>query len=104
MNKWGLQAFLYQSATQAFLQALLVDVHWGLSDRCTRQRLDAGFAVAYVALQVAATYAVAWAMSEGGAVGRYLHGLWRAGAEQLVALSEARPALSPRRPAVVQYA
>ena len=67
MSKWGLQAFLYQMPVQTLLQALLAGMHWGLlAGRCERQRLDAGFAVAFVALEVSATYLVAWLMSEEG--------------------------------------
>ena len=89
---------------QTLLQALLADVHWGLSaGRCERQRLDAGFAVGYVALQVAATYLVAWLMSEEAPVGPHVQGLWRGGAAVAVGWFESEPA-SPSRPVVMQYA
>mmetsp|Transcript_26837 Transcript_26837/g.70538 ORF Transcript_26837/g.70538 Transcript_26837/m.70538 type:complete len:147 (+) Transcript_26837:1126-1566(+) len=54
VNKWGLQIFLYQMSAQTMLQALLVDVHWGLANRCLEQPLSPSFAVFYVAIQVTA--------------------------------------------------
>lgn len=73
VNKWGLQVFLYQAPAQVVLQALLVDVHWGLANRCSEQPLAPSFAVFYVASQVFVTYLTAWIFHEGGPLGTPIH-------------------------------
>jgi hypothetical protein len=98
VNKWGLQAFLYQSPVQTLVQALFVDLRLGIATRCARQHVEAPALLLYVAAQVSCTYAVAWLMHEEGIIGRYVHWLWHQASLFAVALLEARP-FSPRRPA-----
>jgi hypothetical protein len=97
VNKWGLQAFLYQSPVQTLVQALFVDLQWGVATRCARQHVETHALLLYVAAQITCTYTVAWLMHEEGIVGRYVHWLWHQASSFIVALLEARP-FSPRRP------
>lgn len=73
VNKWGLQAFLYQIPVQVVFQALLVDIGFGLISRCEPQALNPVFAFFYVLSQVCLTYLVAWIFHDKGPIGRTIH-------------------------------
>eukprot|EP00293_Proteomonas_sulcata_P002803 CAMPEP_0184327594 /NCGR_PEP_ID=MMETSP1049-20130417/143175_1 /TAXON_ID=77928 /ORGANISM="Proteomonas sulcata, Strain CCMP704" /LENGTH=211 /DNA_ID=CAMNT_0026649855 /DNA_START=435 /DNA_END=1070 /DNA_ORIENTATION=+ len=73
VGKWGLPIFLYQAAVNVLVQGFLIDMHFGLEDRCHTTEFSVGYATFYVIFHIISAYAFAFMMNEDGPVGIHIH-------------------------------